>query len=300
MIISTILDEMQIPYKCYKEFEVDSLGLAGYNAGDRVCTFIENEKYLEDLSDCVKVILTNEKTAATVCHDEINFGIIIVDNPRTIFFKMHNFLSKKQWYCKERFATQIGDNCSIDKTAIIAGNNVEIGNNVVIEEFVVIRENTIIGDNTIIRAGCKIGGEGFEFKREENGIFGVKHVGSVIIGNNVEIQYNTCIDKAIYPWDQTVIEDFCKIDNSVHVAHAVKVGKCTMIVANSGIGGRVTIGNNAWIGFACTIRNGLTIGNGSRVNMGAVVTKNVLEGQAVSGNFAIAHSEFIQNLKKGR
>lgn len=297
MIISNILDEMQISYKCYKEYEVDSLGLAGYNAGDSVCTFIENEKYLKDLSDCVKVIITNEKTAATVNHDEINCGIIVVDNPRIIFFKLHNFLSNKQWYCKERFTTQIGDNCSIDKTAIIAGNNVKIGNNVIIEEFVVIRDNTIIGDNTIIRAGCKIGGEGFEFKREGNSIFGVKHVGSVIIGNNVEIQYNTCIDKAIYPWDQTVIEDFCKIDNSVHIAHAVKVGKCTMIVANSGIGGRVTIGNNAWIGFGCTIRNGIMIGNDARVNMGAVVTKNVLEGQAVSGNFAVNHSTFINLMK---
>ena len=297
MIISNILDEMQISYKCYKEYEVDSLGLAGYNAGDSVCTFIENEKYLKDLSDCVKVIITNEKTAATVNHDEINCGIIVVDNPRIIFFKLHNFLSNKQWYCKERFTTQIGDNCSIDKTVIIAGNNVKIGNNVVIEEFVVIRDNTIIGDNTIIRAGCKIGGEGFEFKREGNSIFGVKHVGSVIIGNNVEIQYNTCIDKAIYPWDQTVIEDFCKIDNSVHIAHAVKVGKCTMIVANSGIGGRVTIGNNAWIGFGCTIRNGIMIGNDARVNMGAVVTKNVLEGQAVSGNFAVNHSTFINLMK---
>ena len=193
MIISNILDEMQISYKCYKEYEVDSLGLAGYNAGDSVCTFIENEKYLKDLSDCVKVVITNEKTAATVNHDEINCGIIIVDNPRTIFFKMHNFLSKKPWYGQERYKTQIGDNCSIDKTAIIAGNNVKIGNNVVIEEFVVIRENTIIGDNTIIRAGCKIGGEGFEFKRDGSSIFGVKHVGSVIIGNNVEIQYNCSV-----------------------------------------------------------------------------------------------------------
>ena len=94
-----------------------------------------------------------------------------------------------------------------------------------------------------------------------------------------------------------MIEDFCKIDNSVHVAHAVKVGKCTMIVANSGIGGRVTIGNNAWIGFGCTIRNGITIGNNSRVNMGAVVTKDVLDGQAVSGNFAVDHSIFINLMK---
>lgn len=298
MIVSSVLKEMNILCTCHNEQDVKSLGLAGYNAGDSVCTFIENKKYVKDLSECVKVIITNKETAEYIKTYNDRIGIIVVENPRIIFFELHNFLSQKPWYCCEKFETQVGENCKINSTAVIAENNVKIGRNVVIEEFVVIRENTIIGDNTIIRAGCKIGGEGFEFKRKDNSIFGVKHVGSVVIGNNVEIQYNSCVDKAIYPWDKTIIEDFCKIDNSVHIAHAVKVGKNTMIVANSGIGGRVIIGNNAWIGFGCTIRNGITIGDNSRVNMGAAVTKSVSDGQAVSGNFAIDHSEFIRKLKE--
>ena len=196
------------------------------------------------------------------------------------------------------FKTRIGTNCNISSQAVIADKNVIIGNNVTIEEFAVIRENTVINDNSIIRAGCKIAGEGFEFKNTSEEVFHVSHIGGVIIGESVEIQYNTCIDKAIYPWDNTVIGDHVKIDNLVHIGHAVKVDSRTMIVANSGIGGRVSIGEDVWIGFGATIRNGIHIGDRARTNMGSVVTRNVGTEEAVTGNFAIPHKDFIANLKK--
>ena len=63
----------------------------------------------------------------------------------------------------------------------------------------------------------------------------------------------------------------------------MKIGKRSMIVANSGIGGRVMIGDDAWIGFGAIIRNGITIGNKARINMGSVVTKSVDNNTHVSG-----------------
>ena len=83
----------------------------------------------------------------------------------------------------------------------------------------------------------------------------------------------------------------------VHIAHGVKIGKNVMVVANSGIGGRTVIGDDCWIGFASTLRNGITIGDRARVNMGSVVTKSVASGGSVTGNFAINHEDFIENLK---
>ena len=71
-----------------------------------------------------------------------------------------------------------------------------------------------------------------------------------------------------------------------------------MIVANSSIGGRVSIGENSWIGLSASVRNGISVGNNARVNMGAVVTRNVSEGKSVSGNFAIDHESFIEKIKK--
>lgn len=299
MEISKILYCLGIEHSCNKKtLEFNSLGLAGYNKGDRVCTFIENEKYIKELTNNIGVVLTTQDIAEKMEINDANFGVCIVEKPKITYFLIHNYLTSLEEYVGTSRATYIGENCKISDTAVISPNNVKIGDNVLIEDFVVIKENTIIGDNSIIRAGCKIGGEGFEFKVNDSATFGVKHVGGVVIGKNVEIQYNSCIDKAIYPWDDTIIGDFTKIDNLVHIGHAVKIGKRSMIVANSGIGGRVMIGDDAWIGFGAIIRNGITIGNKARINMGSVVTKSVDNNTHVSGNFAIEHDKYIKHVKE--
>ena len=263
-----------------------------------MCTFVDNEYYLEKLSDNIQMVLIGEDLLDTLKQYRKSYGICVVENPRLTYFRIHNYLVNDISYRRTDFKTRIGTNCNISSQAVIADKNVIIGNNVTIEEFAVIRENTVINDNSIIRAGCKIAGEGFEFKNTSEEVFHVSHIGGVIIGESVEIQYNTCIDKAIYPWDNTVIGDHVKIDNLVHIGHAVKVDSRTMIVANSGIGGRVSIGEDVWIGFGATIRNGIHIGDRARTNMGSVVTRNVGTEEAVTGNFAIPHKDFIANLKK--
>lgn len=298
MYISKILKEMGIPHICKNEQRVSSLGLVEYNDGKDVCTFVDNEYYLEKLSDNIQMVLIGEDLLDTLKQYRKSYGICVVENPRLTYFRIHNYLVNDISYRRTDFKTRIGTNCNISSQAVIADKNVIIGNNVTIEEFAVIRENTVINDNSIIRAGCKIAGEGFEFKNTSEEVFHVSHIGGVIIGESVEIQYNTCIDKAIYPWDNTVIGDHVKIDNLVHIGHAVKVDSRTMIVANSGIGGRVSIGQDVWIGFGATIRNGIHIGDRARTNMGSVVTRNVGTEEAVTGNFAIPHKDFIANLKK--
>lgn len=298
MYISKILKEMGIPHICKNEQRVSSLGLVEYNDGKDVCTFVDNEYYLEKLSDNIQMVLIGEDLLDTLKQYRKSYGICVVENPRLTYFRLHNYLVNDISYRRTDFKTQIGNNCNISSQAVIADKNIIIGNNVTIEEFAVIRENTVINDNSIIRAGCKIAGEGFEFKNTSEEVFHVSHIGGVIIGESVEIQYNTCIDKAIYPWDNTVIGDHVKIDNLVHIGHAVKVDSRTMIVANSGIGGRVSIGEDVWIGFGATIRNGIHIGDRARTNMGSVVTRNVGTEEAVTGNFAIPHKDFIANLKK--
>lgn len=282
----------------HNEVDVDTLGLVASNLDKPFCTFVDSPKFIEDVPANAKMILTTKEIFEMISIDDVHFGICVVDNPRLSFFKLHNALFDSEEYKRSTFKTVIGNNCNISTLSSIAENNVVIGNNVIIEEFVVIRENTCIGDNCIIRSGAKIGGTDFEFKREGDSIFGVNHYGGVILGKNVEVQYNSGINKALYPWDDTVIGDYTKVDMLVHIAHGVKIGESCMIVANSGIGGRTVIGNNSWIGFASTIKNGLVLGDNVRVNMGAVVTKSVNSGESVTGNFAIEHSKFIENIKK--
>jgi len=297
MILSQLLPKYleKCDFEILNEQEFETLGLVGSKTGNTKCTFIDNLDFAKDIPEDVKMIVTKREYAEALQGE--GRGLCLVDAPRIIFFKLHNALSKVEPYARKQEKTVIGKNCKIHDTAIIADTNVVIGDNVVIEEYVVIRENTTIGNNCIIRTGVKIGNPDFEFKREGDSIFGVEHCGGVIIGDNVEILCNTGVNKALYPWDDTIIEDYCKIDMLCNISHGAKVGKNTMIVALVGVGGRTVIGENCWIGYGAILRNGITIGDNARVNMGAIVSKNVETGQAVTGNFAIEHDKFMSDLK---
>lgn len=278
------------------EREFDTLGILASKTEKNICTFIDNEKYIPDLKENFTMLITNKEIYKQL--KDRKCGFYITEEPRIEFFSLHNILCENDKYVRKPFKTVIGENCNISKMSYIAGNNVIIGNNVTIEEFVSIKENVVIEDNSIIRAGTVIGGTGFEFKRKDDKIMPVKHIGGVKIGKNVEIQYNNTIDKAIYPWDDTVIGDYTKIDNLNHIGHACKIGKAVMMPAGSIIGGRTEIKDNTWIGIGCVIRNGMNIGKNAKCNMGAVVTKNIDDNASVSGNFAIDHEVFIHNMKK--
>ena len=301
MLLSEKLPDIGISCKCYGEKEFDSLGLAGYNDGKNVCTFLAAAKYASGLSEGISMILTSQSVYEELeAADNLNgeYGICIVDNPRLAYFLLHNELCKSSEYRRASFPSRIADSAVISPLAYIAPENVIIGENAVIEEFVSIKENTVIGDDCVIRTGTKIGGPGFEIKNDGEKTITVTHIGGVIIGNNVEIQQNCNVDKAIYPWDDTVIDDHVRINSLVQIAHGDKIGKFTEIVAGASIQGRVVIGENVWIGPNSVIRNGISIGNNARVNMGAVVTLSVKDGEAVSGNFAREHAALIREMKE--
>ncbi|NMA92719.1 MAG: UDP-3-O-(3-hydroxymyristoyl)glucosamine N-acyltransferase [Firmicutes bacterium] len=299
MLISELLKEMAYPgrYRIVRERPFKYLALTDSEVNQSNCIYLEGEKYLERIKDRVTMVITGEELLPLFEGKPV--GLCLVERPALLFFKLHNYLTGKASYARPRFKTTIGDNCKISPQSSLAGENVRIGDNVTIEEFVVIRGNTEIGDHSIIRAGSVIGGQGYQFRRKKGGeIARVVHAGGVKIGEQVEIQYNSCLDRAVFPWDNTVIGDYCKIGNLVQIAHGVKLGKGVMVVANATIGGRTVIGGESWVGLAATITNGITVGRGARVNMGAVVTKPVPDGGNVSGNFAIDHKQFLRNLKQ--
>lgn len=298
MLLSEIIRDMNQfeIVSLINEKQFDYLALTASFVEGSTCVFLDSDKFIEDLKPNVTMVITNKEVSKNLNCE--HYGICVVDSPRIFFFRLHNFISEKNNSRNKKTKTIIGVNCVIHNLSSISEYDVKIGNNVIVEEFVVIRQNTIIGDNSIIRAGSVIGGQGYEYKRMNDGILSVTHAGGVIIGENVEIQSNTCIDRGVYEWDNTVIGDNCKIDNLVHIAHGVKIGKNTMIVANTGIGGRTIVGENSWIGFASTLTNGISVGNNARANIGAVVTKSIPNECSYTGNFAIEHSVFMKNLKK--
>ena len=277
-----------------KDEEIDYLGLTTAECDKRILSFIENEKYIKDLSKDIKAVITNEYIGEKL---KDSYGVIIAGSPRMDYFKLHNELVKYKDYIREEFKTTIGENCEISNLASISNKNVKIGNNVKIEEFVVVRENTVIGDNSIIRAGVILGGEGYEYKRVDGIIMNVTHCGGVIIGSNVEVQYNSCIDKALYTWDNTIIGDYSKLDNLVHIEHGVKIGERCLIASRTTFGGRTVLGSDSWVGLGAVVSNNLKLGNKVSVSLGSVVTKSLEDGSKVSGNFAIDHNKYLDFIK---
>ena len=303
MLLSQILPLMGAENKCQlvNDYSFDTLGLIESETELSICTFLDDKKYINKLSKHIKMIITTKDIVEAIRNEievgNLYAGVAIADNPRGFFFELHNFLSGMSQYARPYKKTVIDPSAQISPLAWISPDGVRIGKNVIIEPFVSIYQGTEIDSDVIIRSGARVGGVGFEFKREGDSILAVEHSGGVKIGKHVEIQNNTCIDKAVYPGDNTVIGDYCKIDNLVHIAHAVKLEDSVMVVANSGIGGRVLVGKNTWIGFGATLKNGIRVGENSRANMGSVVTKSIKDGESVSGNFAIEHSKFIENIK---
>lgn len=286
----TIINEKEFYY----------LGILDSKLKDPTLSYIEDAKYISSIKENVTMLLTTKDVYNLLKNMDLNCGFCICDEPRITFFRLHNKLVSIDEYKRECFDTKIGENCEISPLALICPRNVVIGNHVIIEEFVSIKENTVIGDNTIIRAGSVIGSEGFEFKKDGDTRFRVKHLGGVIVGEHVEIQYNCCVDKAIFPWDNTIIGKYTKFDNLIHIGHASKLGERVLLPAGTTVSGRVEIDDDVWIGVSSVISNGITFGKNSRCNIGSVVTKNVPENGNVTGNFAIDHHKFINNLKKNR
>lgn len=299
MRISTCMSQYlpEIAFEVVGEQTVNSLGLLAEKNIPGLCSFLDDEKFSCDIADNISMLFITSEMFDKIGRDERR-GYCIVGAPRDTFFKLHNRMKQNREYIRESFDSRIDKTASVSPLAVVASKNVIIGKDVIIEPFVTVYENTVIEDNCILRSGARVGGAGFEEKRDGDTVFAVEHFGGTILKHDVEIQNNSCVDRAIYPWDNTVVGEYTKIDNLVHIGHAAKLGRCCMVVAQSGIGGRTKVGDNTWIGFGTTVRNGIVIGSDARVNMGSVVSAGVENGGSVTGNFAIPHEKFIQNLKR--
>lgn len=287
-------------WKVISDCEIDNLGLATVDHGDhKVLSFLSDLKFIDS-------ILNNTGIVAIICTEEIynkgilpeNLGVIIASNPKQAFFEIHNRLAEVDFYWT-KFENKISDSARISPNAIIAEHSIEIGENSIIEASVVIHPGTIIGNNVIIRSGTQVGCTGFQFINNGKEVISVNSAGMVIIKDNVEVQHNCCIDKGVMGGN-TVLEEFVKVDNFVHIAHDDHIGERTLITAGVKLSGRVTVGKDCWLGVNSTISNGINIGDNCRITLGSVVTKDVESNSTVTGNFAIDHKKFLQFIKSIR
>jgi UDP-3-O-[3-hydroxymyristoyl] glucosamine N-acyltransferase len=180
---------------------------------------------------------------------------------------------------------QLGTNVTIYPNVTIF-DECSIGDNSVIWSGVVIRERCHIGNDCIIHPNATIGADGFGFRScPEKGLVKIPQIGNVIIGNDVEIGANACIDRGKF--SSTIVGDGCKIDNLVQIGHNSKLGKFCIMSGNSGLAGSVTLGNGVLIGGSASIKDHTTIGDRAIVGAGSGVVADIPAGKTMLGYPAV-------------
>jgi UDP-3-O-[3-hydroxymyristoyl] glucosamine N-acyltransferase len=146
---------------------------------------------------------------------------------------------------------------------------------------VVLREGVRVGARCILHAGVVLGSDGFGFVPYQGRLHKVPQLGTVVIGDDVEIGSNSTVDRATF--GATVIGNGTKIDNLVQIGHNVTVGEHCVFSGEAGVAGSATIGNGVTIAARAGVAGHLTIGDGVTVAALAGVTKSIPPGRVVSG-----------------
>ena len=175
----------------------------------------------------------------------------------------------------------IGDGSSIGPNSII-GSNVRLGYNCNIYSNVSIYERTVLGNNVIVHSGTAIGCDGFGYVTVDDKHEKIPQTGNVIIGDDVEIGSNCSIDRATI--GSTIISETTKIDNLVHIAHNVKIGKGCLLTAGFAIAGSSEVGDFCTFAGQVGIAPHLKIGERSIIAAKSGVTKS-LKGNKVYAGF---------------
>jgi len=208
---------------------------------------------------------------------------------------------------------EIGDNTKILPNCYV-GRNTIIGQNCFFHAGVNIGDNIQIGNNVIMQHGASIGADGFSFVTEtpnsietakqegsiqgdynQQKIYKIPSIGSVIIEDDVEIGANATVDRGTI--ENTIVKKGTKIDNLVMVSHNCKVGENCMIVSQVGIAGSCNIGDRVVLAGQVGLADHINIGDDSIIMAQSGVTKSFGPKSIVVGSPAVPRKEFIKQLK---
>tara|TARA_Y100001970_G_scaffold22222_1_gene25635 strand:+ start:2851 stop:3864 length:1014 start_codon:yes stop_codon:yes gene_type:complete len=263
-------------------------------------TFLSNPKY--------KKYLSSTQAAAVFVDDttSVNDGnIVFVPNPQlamaktlSLFYPENKHLAFIHQKAIIDPTVSIGENVSIGPGVIIEsgsvigngsvidantviGENVTIGKNCQLKANVTIYFNTIIGENVVIHSGTTIGCDGFGFVTVDGIHEKIPQIGNVKIGDNVEIGSNCAIDRATI--GTTFIGEMTKLDNLVHIAHNVKIGKGCLITGAFAIAGSSKVGDYCTFAGQVGVAPHVNIGPNATFAAKSGVTKSLVGGKVYAG-----------------
>jgi UDP-3-O-[3-hydroxymyristoyl] glucosamine N-acyltransferase len=188
--------------------------------------------------------------------------------------------------------TRIGANARLLAHAVIYPN-VTIGDDFFAHSHAIVREGCRLGDRVTMQNGAIVGCDGFGFSKDESGHWTkIPQSGPAIIGDDVEIQANACVDRASV--GETVIARGVKLDNFAQIGHGSSVGEDTLICAQTGLAGSSHIGKNVILAGQVGVAGHLTIGDGAVVTAQSGVPHDIPAGKVFSGYPAIENRQWLR------
>jgi UDP-3-O-[3-hydroxymyristoyl] glucosamine N-acyltransferase len=189
---------------------------------------------------------------------------------------------------------EIGENCTLLPQVVIY-RGVKIGKNFFAHAHVSIRENCDIGDNVLLHNGVVIGSDGFGFAKDDSGNwYKIPQTGRVVIEDHVEVQANSCVDRASL--GETRIGRNTKIDNLSQVAHNCVIAENSMLCAQVGLAGSTEIGKNVILAGQVGVAGHCKIGDGVIVTAQSGTHGDIPAGSMVSGTPAFDHKQWLRSV----
>ena len=310
MLLSTIASHLGL------EFVGEDLEITGVNTLEEATatelSFLANPKYVSKLKDT--------QAGAIVCTADQSQNVqraLISDNPYFDFARSVAIFAKPQGEMKG-----IHELAFVDPSAVVAdgvtiyphafigpraeiasgtvifpgcyiGEDCKVGSDCILYPNAVLMAETVIGDDCIIHAGVVLGGDGFGFAPTEHGVQKIPQIGTVAIGNDVELGANTTIDRAVL--GTTSVGDSTKIDNLVMLGHNVEMGSNCLIVSQVGISGSTKVGNGVVMAGQAGIAGHLDIGDGVTIGPKTAVGKSIPAGKTMAGFPAMEKGIFMRH-----
>jgi UDP-3-O-[3-hydroxymyristoyl] glucosamine N-acyltransferase len=233
------------------------------NASEKMFVFVDNPR------ETFRIIL------AELFSDQIEYSKGLSDN------KMFECFGNKSW---------------VALSATIA-SSVKLGECCVIHPGAILYPNVSLGDNVEIGPGSIVGAPGYGHVRDTNGKLNhFPHIGGVVVGSNVTVGNNTCIDSG--GLSPTLIGAGCKIGNLTQIAHNVVLEEDCLIGTRCQIAGGTVVGKCTEVWAGSTISNNRRIGKNCSIKIGSIVISNLADNSIVSGNFATSHKARMAEFKK--
>ena len=293
--------------------DLEITGVAGIReAGPGQLTFVANPKYAGDAR--------TTKASAVIVVDEfpaISAALLRSKNPYLAFARAIELFCQPPRYeagvhptAVLHSSAKVGEGAHIGPYVVV-DQDVEIGRNAVLLAHVVIYRGARIGDNffahahAVVREGCRlgnnillqngavIGADGFGFAKDDSGHWHkIFQPEPVVIEDDVEIQANSCVDRASV--EKTHIGRGTKIDNLVQVGHGSRIGEHSLLASQVGLGGSTKIGDHVILTGQVGVVGHCTVGDGAVVTPQSGVAGDIEAGAIVSGAPAVDHKLWLK------